>query len=442
MNGPAQLLTVLLTGPVWPRRAARRTVTASSLTIWISNLLGGVLCAALIGAAAFSQNEDPYAPFFNPVFTPPPPTDAIAFVAGMLVWGLLSVYVVALVFLVFAYQDEPPRDTWRHAVRTVRLFAPVWMGLVGLYLAPILYAINWYSAPRIVFAGVLSAIVVVPIWGIFVLGRALSVGRPTRSQPHEPRCEECGYLLLHLAPSNRCPECGESVAASLTPDKRWYPPAHSSGEHPQAGLIHAATVQAWTQPRLFFSCLRMSVRRADLLACAAVSFAASAGICLVLLILGISVTGEEDIPPEGFLVMAGLVCGFMAGAFCLWCLGASLVGVIASRLYGRNLLHAAFAVAAYTSRYFLFWAGAGVFTFWITVFITEALRFVRTDWIPIAWFAFNAALAGCYIYGVWMRMRFVRYANWNVERNTLDAGDVDPKDEGRKAMLNATDSAR
>lgn len=88
---------------------------------------------------------------------------------------------------------------------------------------------------------------------------ATCVGRARPAESATPLCEGCGYNLRGHTGSQRCPECGRPVAASLPPNHRGGP-AWESGPRPRTlGHWLRTTADALLAPARFYR--RLPVRR-------------------------------------------------------------------------------------------------------------------------------------------------------------------------------------
>jgi hypothetical protein len=415
------ILTILLLGPFVPRRVAERTQSAGRPVVWLAHATGMILGTLVLvggwlgqqmlwrGWATSVLGTVPTTPVAGPFAVSGDELLVVALIAvGM---GLTVTFLAALIVLPFAWRDEPLRDTWRQALRSVRLFAPAWMplaALVGVCLM-VFPALMRGPSPSAIHYVLMVSWTVLPLWCLYVAGGAASADRPTAAMAHEPLCESCGYLLHHVPDSRRCPECGEDVRPAIDRRYRWFPPAPSSHTWMKDATFPSPGVSAWTRPGAFFSQVQLTASPEALVRRAALAHASAALVGWVILIIGAAVI-LSPIPGEFLPVSACMVSACITAALGLWCAGAGIVGLLASAIHGRNLVRAALIVAAYTSPYYLVWAVAFPGTFILLIALQSIFR---TGFWPVSiLLTLNIGMALIYISGVWRRMRYVRYGNW------------------------------
>ncbi|RJP41610.1 MAG: hypothetical protein C4547_01580 [Phycisphaerales bacterium] len=110
-------------------------------------------------------------------------------------------------------------------------------------------------------AGALTVLIFMPWWFNVLFRLAARYAGPTEGpgwQPPPPHCNGCGYTIIGLPKSGRCPECGRVIADSLPTARR--PPAWAVVENWwRRPLAYARTVRDVLGDRRFFDTL--AVRR-------------------------------------------------------------------------------------------------------------------------------------------------------------------------------------
>ena len=178
--------------------------------------------------------------------------DRISTLIGIPLFVIGALLLPYFVILPFGARPGPNKPAMLHVARTVLLGSGLihWWG--AAYVATFLiYAASHvshnitYDYPTfvppllLVFAGL-------TIWTLAVL--ILAVRREYRTaadfpEPHDPWCDDCGYILTGIDPAGRCPECGRLIADSLGPPNR-----HGSPQFPQA-LGHGGRIGAGFEAR-------------------------------------------------------------------------------------------------------------------------------------------------------------------------------------------------
>ncbi len=120
-------------------------------------------------------------------------------------------------------------------------------------------------------------------------------------QPAAPRCVGCGYSMVGLSPSGRCPECGRAVAESL-PTVRVQPPWFTAAGRWDRCRAYWATARAVIGDREFFRTLPVRRPTRDA-ARFAVWTCIAAGVILTVGVAAPSTRGSFG-PDEGGLAWA------------------------------------------------------------------------------------------------------------------------------------------
>lgn len=258
-------------------------------------------------------------------------------------------------------------------------------------------------------------------WMLWALFRSVGARRAPAIVERPPTCEFCGYNLTGTAIESRCPECGTPAIESLGPHVRtgtdwdrggglraWWRCALDALFRP--GML-GRQIQVTTQPRRFRSFCWSLILLAAFVGAAALP----AGYVLLygrgplahdieVLTIGVPVTAACS--GAGMLMVAMLI--------------ASIVGMIQTWRYRRNLLPAAAQMASYLTLVFLAW---GVFmAAWILLFRASIESEWFQSWVMVlggtaVLLAFAvlfvpqlAWLAVCFML-VWRGTAGARYAN-------------------------------
>lgn len=415
------LLIILVYGLIAPRRAAERTQDAGRGTVWFAHLFGIVLGTTGILAVWYvtiSIRWTARPGFQSEVVWAPQLWDAVA--AQFLAVGLASCAagfaatgIATLIALPFAWRDEPMADTLRQALRTVRLFAPVLGPLAaGTVASVVAFSMIPGSGPRPLHLLLMLLWSLLPLACLRTIGGACAADRPVNTVEHEPLCETCGYLLSHVPDSRRCPECGESVERALDPRFRWYPPAPGA-RRTEEWVFDVPFASAWTQPQALFARVRLNQPARPLIRQAAIAhFLSGLVVCLGFIVGLTLIVGGPNRVGE-VIAVAGACSALTVGLFGLWFAGVGVVGLLAGRLYGRNLIRAAMIVAAHLSGFLVVAASVAIFSLMVLLYLGQANIINNPFWPVTGWLSLIVGLAIFYVAGVWRRMRLVRYGNWH-----------------------------
>lgn len=424
------LLIILVYGLIAPRRAAERTQDAGRGTVWFAHLFGIALGTAGILAVWYVAISMRWTAGPNGQLErvwAPQSWDAVA--VRFLVVGLVSCAagfaatgIATLMALPFAWRDEPMVDTLRQALRTVRLFAPVLGPLAaGTFASVVAFSMIPGSGPRSLHLLLMLLWSLLPLACLWTIGGACTADRPVNAVEHEPLCEACGYLLRHVPDSRRCPECGKSVERALDPRFRWYPPARGA-LRTEEWVFDAPFASAWTQPQALFARVRLNQPARPLILHAAIAHFLSGLVVWLGIIVGLTlIAGGPDNVAE-VIAVAGACSALTAGLFGLWLAGVGVVGLLAGRLHGRNLIRAALIVAAHLSGFHVAAASVAIFSLMVLLHLGQANIINNPFWPVMGWLSLIVGLAIFYVAGVWRRMRLVRYGNWYFPE-CADSGD-------------------
>lgn len=406
---------VLFTGLFTPRRCAQRTADASTATVWAAHLLGlGLATAVLLGGVCLAEwlVWNSRHPLTRPAtFHSRLEEYHMAIVVGL---GIAMTYFAALIATPLAWRDEPWRDTWRHALRRVRLFAPAWMLPAALSCVTVFAFILIANGPPpgAVHFALLGGWTVLPVWCYTIIGSAASAPRLTPDQPVEPVCENCGYLLHHVPASRRCPECGADIDSALDPAYRCLPGSRPAPLSGVPAVVRFPALAAWLRPRDFYGRVRLNAAAWPLVLRPAGAHLLAGGITLSTFLVGLVWVGEESPPVRAIAVGCLLAPAVATLLFGVWSAGVGLIGLIASAATQRNLLRAALIVAAYASAFPVVWAFVAASTLVGLIGWAQYAR-LRSPVLPLTILLVeNVLLGSWYVLGVWRRMRYVRYGNW------------------------------
>jgi hypothetical protein len=344
--------------------------------------------------------------------------------------------LVGLMLVGPAAQDEPVRNTYRHAQRTVWIHtgqvawaipgASILLAWLWDWLEP--HREMWYwrreeptSGPggllglrewvaghhEIIVYVVVVATIVWVTWGWL---RGAMVERQLAPVAHAKLCEYCGYNLSFIEGHERCPECGVALALSLGEHRCATAWACRQRLSPHVWI--ACAQKAWMQSESFFRTLQTThgVRPA-------LSFLGWSGLlCACGTFLGIVPVGliEERTfrnlwEWEAAWLIASLVAAIL---LVLVCVTGAIVGMFVSRASERNRCASAFQVACYCSGFFPVWVVVSAGLICTTGSILDRLYlFGYQWWVILLWPWLNAVVLILYVGGVARRMKYVRYAN-------------------------------
>ena len=258
-------------------------------------------------------------------------------------------------------------------------------------------------------------------WFLWALFRATGARRMITTVQRPPTCDYCGYNLTATPLESRCPECGtpamESLGPLVRPGTEWDRGAglrilwRCAMEAVLRPRMLGRQIQVTTQPHRFRSFCWSLILSAAFVGAAAVPvgyvFAYNRNPLdydIEVLTIGMPVTAACS--GAGMLMIAMLV--------------ASIVGMILTWRYKRNLLPAAAQMASYSTLVFLAW---GVFmAAWVVLFRAS----VESEWfqgwvVALGGAAVLPAFAGlllpqlawlviCFIF-VWKGTTAARYAS-------------------------------
>ncbi len=374
----------LLTAWLWPATTASRTAHALLARVWMLHLFASVLTVAVIMfLVAWSKTNASgdinwiISEFTSLIVSSASYLGHQPSVVAASALGIEAAFF-GLAFLVMPWGacDEPLRNSYRNSLRQTWLqtahFIPVVL-TVGMMIVVLdrLAGTVWpqkrqpwyieYGDPLIVQVCAVAA-----LWLLWGLLRGVGAARTAPAVARPPTCEECGYNLTTIPMDSRCPECGETVEASLGPDAR---PGTVWQRRRKIGRFTAwwrCSVAVMRRPRGFGRQLRTVLPGTDHRWFFALHFplilcAGSAGImAAVLLLAGVSEVTSDLVYPLLFMSMFGCAC--VAGAVMFTLLVVVVIGVLESVRYKRNLLPGTMQVACYLGGYLVLWALFGAAT--------------------------------------------------------------------------------
>jgi hypothetical protein len=479
------ILASILECPFRPAAAARRTLYGPLRTAWLVHLscaLGALLVVLVVIAATETDVPADYLDyqdsvlnvlgiFFNDVAEYPFPTLAIVLAIE------LGYAALALWLLPWGACDEPIKESLRHALRRVWMQSPQlllffviaggataylyqthqeWMHAYGhqrpVYPVPppgttpgtpqwdqynAQVTVFWEETRRISREEELEQPFHVrfgqPIIGVncflwamvFLASLLRSAGalRPSRPAERQPLCDACGYDLTTMPMESRCPECGDSVLASLGPDARPGPPWTDS----RLGVV-TAWFRTWRQaifsPTAFGRSIRVTEpgtsHRVFFLMHLPVVFliAACTPPAIILSVEGHLPDGQEWAVVLFLGPAAGCIC--VAAATSVMLKSAAWAGWYHWWKLKRNLLPATIQVSCYLVVYLVVWEFLGGVSGVLAIFLANHEPF--TDWfqgtrahpeaiLTFAWFAVNFLCLGVYANIVKRAVASTRFAN-------------------------------
>ena len=272
--------------------------------------------------------------------------DRIAAIAGVVLFVLGAFLLPYFVILPFGARPSPNQACFRHVARTVLLGSGA-VHAWGATFAGILLAYAQWHVPDLVdplqyaraVTPLLLAFTVLSVWTLTVL--VIAVRRDYRGpadqpEPHDPWCDECGYILVGVDPAGRCPECGRMIADSLGPQNR---PPTAWERRPSLRNVPVILAQAAAvvrRPRkLFFSMPTLTGQAAAqrwLLGSTAVLFMLALPIVPALFV-------ALDAEWNWALAAGSLAMGLSWAVFGLMMVGVETAGIAGfSRMRGQKVL--------------------------------------------------------------------------------------------------------
>ena len=272
--------------------------------------------------------------------------DRIAAIAGVVLFVVGAYLLPYFVILPFAARPSPNKACFRHVARTVLLGSGV-VHTWGAAFAAILLAYATWHVPDLLdplnyaraVTPLLLAFTGLSVWTLAVLVAAVRRdyrGPADQPEPHDPWCDECGYILVGVDPAGRCPECGRLIADSLGPQNR---PPTAWELRPSILNVPVILAQAWAvarRPRaLFFSMPTLTGQAAAqrwLVGSTAVLFILALPIVPALYV-------ALDAEWNGALAAGSLAMGLAWAVFGLMMVGVETAGIAAfSRMRGQKVL--------------------------------------------------------------------------------------------------------
>jgi len=173
----------------------------------------------------------------------------LAGLAGLFVSPLLVVLLVGTTLMPWAAGGDRATSVWKRSVRNVLWSAT--FSVPATAISWILSRVDWAKLYPFDIALILVVILSIALGAVLfvrmlICGAGRYVGPPDGPAfaPREPRCDDCGYPIVHLPLDTRCPECGLAVSDSLPGGRRQPTDWHRYELHPQ-GLLALLRLQ-WT----------------------------------------------------------------------------------------------------------------------------------------------------------------------------------------------------
>jgi fumarate reductase subunit D len=351
--------------------------------------------------------------------------------------------LIGLMLVGPAAQDEPVRDTYRHAQRTAWIHAghAAWAMLVASSTlawfwewgrpfrdawyryqtgafgatqpksgpAPAMSISMWLARHEevVVYLVVVSAAAWV-IWGWL---RAALVQRKITPASHHKLCEYCGYNLNFIEAHERCPECGAALTLSLGNHRHATAWACRRGLSPDIWV--ACAWRAWRHSESSFLAMASAGGARPALSFLGWSGLLTAGGLLSGIVLPLGLLDEQAFGSFEFCAFASTLASFfVVVALVLAALTAAVVGILVSRTTERNRCASALQVACYCAGFLPVWAAVSAGSVCTIMPILDRTRTFQYQWLVVLlWFGLNAAFFLVYVGGVARRMKYVRYAN-------------------------------
>lgn len=353
---------------------------------------------------------------------------------------------LALLLTPWGARDEKLRSSLYHAMRAV------WLQSVGFALATTTwivcfaawehrgmerwYGSDWSTRPWYIrqsdeIAGYL--ICGLYLWVFWTFLRAVGAREVKPPADAPPTCQGCGYNLTGSAAEGLCPECGESVQASLGPEGRPGVRWERRGDLTRRQAWWQTSWQAIRQPGVLGRETRLyspadGHRRFMLLQMCAAGLVGLLCACAWMAGYMMTSTYGWAIANQGFdsvwedfiwltAPMSGIIGGLSLLALSL--LFAGLMGLSFTWGSGRNALPVAMRCAAYLSGFVTLWVAANALPACVYGLSSDIVPLqVAGEWMRMSgqdlvlwlWLAFNAVWLCVYVQRFHVMLRGARYA--------------------------------
>jgi hypothetical protein len=297
---------ILGLGPFRPRAVARATLSASRTTVWVAHLSGLVLGAGLTTWFWVAQFQWQYVAWIPVPRKQIDTSDIVLFAVVLLVFGIALTLLAALVVLPIAWRDETLRDTWRFALRTIRLFCPAWIIPTTLWAITAVTFFRGLLRPWVEDFVPIPFFAMYAVWAYVIIVRSAGVVRAFVPVSHDTLCEACGYSLVHLPANLRCPECGSDVDPCVRGDTRKALPALINPPDRNGSTSEPAVLRAWVEPGLLFSRLRADHPARPLLVNGIACFAVAGAVSAMILLMGFLAMAANYFDWEPLYIIASL----------------------------------------------------------------------------------------------------------------------------------------
>lgn len=146
----------------------------------------------------------------------------------------LVILIVGVLLMPWAAAGDSGWSVWRRSVKLLYwctgIVIPValivrFLRFLASSASPLDQYYTWYVELPFIVAWTVAFLLILHAGRMIVLGLARYVGPPggPAFAPREPRCDECGYLIIGLPLESKCPECGLAVRESLPGGRRSLP---------------------------------------------------------------------------------------------------------------------------------------------------------------------------------------------------------------------------
>ncbi len=219
------------------------------------------------------------------------------------------------------------------------------------------------------------------LWLLWGLLRSVGVSRDVPPIARPPTCEACGYNLTTISLESKCPECGETVLASLGPDNRAGTEWQRRREVGRWLAWRGCTAAVLRRPHQFGRQLRLmspgTGHRSFFALHLPVVFVIAMACMLIFAAFTAGVSEVTEEPAVFLMAISMFGCMCVAGTVTFSLTAAGTIGLFESLRHKRNLLPGTMQVGCYLGGYLTLWAFFGAAT-GLLVLALETSSFFRT----------------------------------------------------------------